>query len=347
MGILRPISPNIALLLERVGCRAASGEDAVRLLYLKIGKWLVRPDSVALFLGRRGVRLSELVRFRPLCLRLAKGIPWYSFILPRDKEFTKLSLFSLDGQYKKVVWGNTEQFHRELSMMESFAARGFAVPKIIDKDERVPFVKQELIGKLFDNYCTPLQVSELLLQAHLGSVGELFNISYYSDVEICLGDLLDSVSLSERIKRLILASGVHSGDLSIPGTLVHGDPHAGNFFRDSDNTVYVTDFDRAFKASIFYDFVYLHLKYDMYTRPRLMEAIGRINTHFKINTSFSEPELYLKLLTLFALDSCVYLQSHGLGKTTKSRSWKRFTIRTIKNALDKAALNDLGADGRQ
>ena len=237
----------------------------------------------------------------------------------RDKESKKISFFDFNNGMKKVTWVDHDYYLREINATTRFAENGVHVLGHDNQNDSENSLTQKLIGTPGHHIRKFHPIDEEIL-SYVLKTGKLktiqFSNSNHLPAEIVeLADMAD-----QQIRKNFW---IHNNEA--PYTLVHGDLNPQNLLHH-DNKIWLIDFDRAFDASVYYDFIYLWInKYDRDTEL-LKNRIKTINNHF-----YGENVVPDTVGLSLALAFFVYDNIHFINTRCETIRDARFTIFLLNN----------------
>lgn len=326
-----PLPPEIETLLARMGC----GQDpkaGMRRFFLKHKKRIAAPgrnalcrlvpdwdhlachDKIKVFLGLRLLRLW----FAP------EAFAWDLAIL-RDKESPKITFFSSMTGEKRITWLVSADLRQNLEADRFFREHGVSTLPLTLLDEAKGLAGQPLFPQAFSSHgngLAPLD-AQLLVCARENAVPD-HEGTHYHGVE----GTAASCCLQEACTKALATLDALCGDWRklVPLTLAHGDLTRWNVLRASDSDAWLIDFDRSFRASVFYDFVYAWIADGGYNRQQAQQATFRLAQALGFVSDLPPTQILEVAIALFILDNLVYLEK------TQGRPGS-YTFRLVRRAF--------------
>jgi hypothetical protein len=319
------LSPEIATLLARLGC--VEGHKAGgRRFYLKHKKrivtlgrgalrWLV-PDWDQLSCFNKCKVFFDL---RVLSLSFASGAFVWDLAILRDKESPKITLFSFKAGEKRISWLATADLHRNLEVDRFFRERGVSTLPLTLLDESQGLAGQPILPNAFSSHkndLTPLD-AQLFLCARENAVPDYIGTHYYG-----IEGTAASFGLQEACFKALITLEGRCGDWRklVPLTIVHGDLTRWNVLRESDTGAWLIDFDRAFYASAFYDFIYAWIADGGYDRGQARQVTVSLAQALGFASDLPAARILEVGVALFILDNLIYLK-HAQGQQSTYTFW--------------------------
>lgn len=327
----------IERLLNSEGYFIANRGNRVAKTYIRIGKWFVEGRMIPLFMWRRGITLRNVRHLGVLHLYKETTAKDYQFLLFRQKESNKISLFDLGEREKTVVWSDLKGMQRELAARSYFEKRSVPVPPVISLDLRTLRMSQQMVGVFLKNYASYDDIVAVLLRAHTNYVCDYAD---KKDYETSCRVMLDKVGLSDELlsgcSDIIenkLNGYLRKEDLTVPQVLAHGDPSRYNVLRSYDHRCYLNDYDRSFVASIYYDFVYMFINNADFGKTRLVNAAKMLHDVVGFNRSLDGRSIYEFAILLFIHDAIKYIALTVADNPAVGKEGLAFSITLLRRAV--------------
>ena len=190
--------------------------------------------------------------------------------------------------------------------------------------------KQPLIGTMFRHAASLSPIDAQLLDyvvstASLHRAGEY--VARVAQMAGSRGPEAEAFGLATgRLRRLAPLEA-----MQFPMAIMHGDLSRQNIVGNEDGDAFLIDFDRAFEASVYYDFVYAGLSPNGFGPEQLeksREYVMAINERLMPETVVARDDALEYALALFVLDNIVYLNQQYVGTSSKA-----FTRKVMSRAL--------------
>jgi hypothetical protein len=337
-----PFSGEMEVLLSRVGCSRRREPDSSWEWRLHCGKWLFKPSHWRtlyrhLASDQPHSRLMHaariLTRSHPLLLARQPGSLDWDMALLRDSLIGKASFFDLSHGKKTVCWLGQNSFAREINSERWFRDHGVSTLAISIKDADNWVAEQDIVGTAFLE-CSPSVApidDQLLLYLEHASV--LVDVHEYTEGALRNLDGLEGLFDWRMLDIVVggLKRLMPQGYSGLPTAMVHGDFAARNIVRDSTGTAYIIDFDRAFEAASYYDFVYAWLD-GSYTRQNVEVAVDRIDRRLGLDRPRGMSVACA--MGAFIIDNIRYLKALRTGDLPMNKVHDPFTVRLIQTATE-------------
>jgi len=325
-------SEEIYSLLARAGeFRARThGSRVSWLVCFQNRKWLLRPSHAGhclwAYLKDGGVRnwmrkVGWLLGIRLIRLHSDGRLPW-RWARIRDKEHKKISFFDPVGHRKLTYWADRWDFERELSIQRHFASHGVKTVPLQPCDQSELGAEQPLVGPMFRHADSLAPIDAQLLDYVLNTARLHRAVEYVARVAAMVGSHDGPEAEAFGLARARLDRLVPPDTAQFPATIVHGDLSRQNIVRGENGEAFLIDFDRAFEASAYYDFVFAGLFTNGFGLGKTREYAVAINERLMPDTPVARDEALEYALALFVLDNIVYLNQPHVGTSSKALTRK-------------------------
>lgn len=295
--------------------------------YFKFGKWLVRPRYLSWFIRRYPNdspplrRPFEYVKVVSASKEVVERYP----VIRLKASTSKVSLFDLSRNVKRVVWNDSVSYRAAMAAAEHFSKPPSATPPILSKDPRALCAEERLLGTLLEQSDVRLtDVVPILVGLNAASPKDVCPLGRYLTENAPHVDHvsrhLDGSSreaLEAVFTRLQSVNGIARGR-TVPMVRVHNDLCEGNLVRSNGN-VHLIDLDQSFQASMWYDLVYLTCCSEGIGLDEVLGAVEELNGKAGYD-EVGRDEVLEWCFLLFFIDSCRYISSHLIqGRTGRVR----------------------------
>jgi hypothetical protein len=305
---VQPLRKECLELLKKRDLRLAKGRRGA-IQYFQIGRWLVRYDYIQRFIFSRQCRLIDVVRFKWRYFERTVATEESDLILIRDEGRPKICLFSLAQKQKDVVLLYEFDYGQEMYAMEEFTRLGIPHPPIVSNDDGEFSYVQTIIGD-------PLGKLVLANDSAAESVLLDFlrkNDVAYQDLNSYIDRGRDAISVAEAylsedllmvsrqmLESLSFGSRVTLGE-KVPCVQCHGDFSIGNILIADDGSPFLIDFDRSFRANVFFDAMYFGINMHL-SKAELIELLGKVDRSCGLKLGLPDSDLYRFAISLFVVD---------------------------------------------
>lgn len=282
--------------------------------YFKFGKWLVRPHYLAWFLRRYPgdappFRLPiEYVKFASVPESVVERYP----IVCVKTSTSKVSLFDIEGGVKKCFWSDSTRYREVVEASDYFSRPLAMVPPILARDSTLLSVEEPLIGPLFGAADVKLaEALPVLVDLNASGHAEAHSLADYvadhAPYVRAIGNQLDSTARSHLHRVLELLEALAKADPARPVlvTRVHNDVQAHNIVR-GDGKLYLIDLDQSFRATVWYDLVFLSILPEGVGRGEVFRHLRLLNERLGYDESGPASNFEFYFL-LFVGDYCRYV----------------------------------------
>jgi hypothetical protein len=294
--------PEIESILVSAGFQRSNGRPAVA--FVQLGRWLVRPQTLRLFLRRKTLFTLRRLVFPHIVLFSRNPLTEHTAaILVREEGRPKVTFFDFRQQIKTVVWVYEEDFNREILGIEHFAKHPSSVPAVLTINASQKAITQRLVGRFMGDYATLDQLVALLIDIHgTRHDGQTSVASYllrWNDdcrTQVALaGDLHETAQPA-----IQFLTGVQN-DLgaSFVTSIAHGDISTFNALAGPHGIIWLIDFDLAAPRPASFDLVYLHVTDTRFKRQPLVNSLRRLERLAPPALQLDDTSLYLFHLSLF------------------------------------------------
>jgi hypothetical protein len=285
--------------------------------YLKFDMWLVRPRYALWFIRRPGatrVRLPlEYVKAASYSSAYTRRYP----IVRLKAATSKVSLFDIEGRVKRTVWADADGHDAAVAAVKHFSRAPASVPAIVTHEPDSLSMEEVLVGSFLQP--TGVSLSDavpILIELNASCDTDVIPLPQYIRDNIThVGRTrthLDDVSrarLDAIFETLLREARQHLGR-TVPMTQAHNDLSVANLVREGAR-VHFLDLEHSFRATLWYDLVYLKFKSDAFGFDDLARSILELNA--RVGYADVMPADSLRwCLPLFAVDFCRYVSSRVL-----------------------------------
>lgn len=300
-------------LLQRIGIYTEPAPNLVPMVCLELNKRVfplhlfakvigsIQPGWKNMSFAQKKEIISKSIYKFDVFLNQQKSKSWDYFIY-RDKESVKISRFFLDKNEKTVDWSSYADLNREIYMTEILQKHAVSVLPFDRVDRGLKSVTQNLIKTIPVND----NAIELLAQDLNGYYAKSrVPVNYLNEIK----NLAPDLNAYPELMSYSPGSEFTEWLKTTPGCDVHGDLSENNILWNQVN-YYLIDFDRSFKATIFYDYMYFWLTADQVNKTLILD--NAYNMAVKFNVPHTDKSVVLKfLLYLFIVDNFRYLNQTG------------------------------------
>lgn len=311
--VKKDFSKNALHLLQRLGIYPESTPRLVQVTCLELNKRVFPLHLFAKVIGKvqpgwtnmtyaekRRVVSSSIYRF-DVYLNQDKSMEWDYFIY-RDKESVKVSRFFLEKNEKIVDWTSYADLNREIFMTENLQKHAVSVLPFERVDGGQKSVTQNLIKTIpINRNAIEMVVEDLNQYYQKTSIQE----NYLREIEGIETELNQHTELST----YKLSAPRRKWLEKTPTCEVHGDLSEHNILWNGAN-YYLIDFDRSFKATVFYDYMYFWLTASDSNQSLMLEKIYDLAHRYNVPGN-NRKEVLQFLLYLFIVDNYRYLKLSG------------------------------------
>jgi hypothetical protein len=285
--------------------------------YLKSDMWLVRPGYALWFIRRlQGARVGlplEYVKATSYSSAYTRRFP----IIRLKAATSKLSLFDIERRVKRTVWADADAHDAAIAAVKHFSRAPASVPPVITHEPDSLSMEEVLVGPFLQS--TGVRLSHavpILLELNASGDTDVMPLQQYVRDNLTPVDRaglhLDDVSRARlaAIFETIVREAQQHPERTVPMTQAHNDLSVGNMVRDGGR-VYFLDLDNSFRATLWYDLVYLKFKSDDTGFDELARSIIELNARVRYAEVAPADSLRWSL-SLFAVDFCRYVSSRIL-----------------------------------
>lgn len=311
------MSPTIDALLADVGYHASAAPGRRRCLRVRVGKWLFRLSRLPAWLPKlsaphggfaRLAAVSRSLHLETVTLwRETGALPWDLAIL-RDKERPKISFFDIGNRRKTVVWSLAEDCLHEVSAAEMMEAHGVSIFPMGAGPVGNRSIVQVIVRQSF---LVPARATDPIVEQLVNCVAETASPENAEAYLTAAEAASAAISAELGFDPWSFAAGQLDRRYSVwrdslRFALAHGDISSGNIITAPGGQPALIDFDRAFRASIYYDVMFAFVGSRLCDADRAANFVDTLTRRVNGLASAQAIDLRTALL-LFIIDNLFYI----------------------------------------
>jgi hypothetical protein len=331
----------VSMLSDRT-VAADAGVPTRSAYYFKFGKWLVRPRYLAWFLWRYPgdappFRLPvEYVKLDSVPEAVVERYP----IVCVKPSTSKLSLFDVESGLKKCVWSDPMRYREAMAASDYFSHPPSVTPPILARDSDLLSMEEPLIGPLFGATDTELaDALPILVGLNASCRNEAHSLAdYVSDHAPYVRDVgrrLEPTARGHLREAFETLKAIAEADPSRPVlvTRAHNDVQTHNMVRGGGR-VYLIDLDQSFRATAWYDLVFLASLPEGISRSRVFRSIRSLNERLGYDDESGPANAFEFYFLLFVADYCRYVATRWpMPEESDSASAPRYRLHLLSQNL--------------